>query len=144
MVWLGRDLKDHLVPTSLPWTGTSSTRLGCSELNPTWPSLGNLCQCLTTLMVKNVFLISNLNLPSCSLEPFPLVLSLHTLVKSPSPSFLWAPFRYWKAALRSPWTLLQAEQPQLYISVPNHHIMRLIWKGAFCDCQIFSTLKFLA
>jgi len=26
-------------------------------------SLGNLCQCFTTLMVKNFFLISNLNLP---------------------------------------------------------------------------------
>jgi len=50
--------------------------------------LGNLCQCFTTLMVKNFFLISNLNLPSSSLDPFPLVLSLHTLVKSPSPSFL--------------------------------------------------------
>jgi len=51
-------------------------------------SLGNLCQCLTTLMVKNFFLISSLNLPSFSLEPFPLVLSLHSLVKSPSLSFL--------------------------------------------------------
>jgi len=34
------------------------------------------------------FLISNLNLPSFSLEPFPLVLSLPALVKSPSPAFL--------------------------------------------------------
>jgi len=51
-------------------------------------SLGNLCQCFTTLTVKNFFLISNLNLPSFILQPFPLVLSLHTLVKSPSPSFL--------------------------------------------------------
>ena len=48
-------------------------------------SLGNLGQGLTTLMGKNFFLISNLNLPSVSLEPFPLVLSLHPLVKSPSP-----------------------------------------------------------
>jgi len=54
-------------------------------------SLGNLCQGLTTLMVKNFFPISKLNLPSFGLEPFPLVLSLHTLVKSPSPSFLSAP-----------------------------------------------------
>ena len=35
--------------------------------------------------MKNFLLISNLNLPSFSLEPFPHVLSLHTLVKSPSP-----------------------------------------------------------
>ena len=47
-------------------------------------SLGNLGQCFTTLMVKNFFLLSNLNLPSFSLQPFLLVLSLHTLVKSPS------------------------------------------------------------
>jgi len=42
-------------------------------------------------MVKNFFLMSHLNLPSFSLRPFPLVLSLHPLVKSPSPSFLSAP-----------------------------------------------------
>jgi len=54
-------------------------------------SLGNLGQCLTTLMEKNFFLISHLNLPSFSTEPFPLVPSLHSLVKSPSPSFLQAP-----------------------------------------------------
>ena len=29
MVWVGRDLKDHLVPTPLPWAGTSSTSPGC-------------------------------------------------------------------------------------------------------------------
>jgi len=34
-------------------------------------SLGNLCQCLTTLRVKNFFLISNLNLPSFSLKTLP-------------------------------------------------------------------------
>ena len=44
-------------------------------------SLGSLCQCLTTLMVKNFFLISNLDLPSFSFEPFPLVLSLHISFK---------------------------------------------------------------
>jgi len=45
-------------------------------------SLGNLGQGLTTLMGKNFFLMSNLNLPSFSLEPLPLVLLLHTLLKS--------------------------------------------------------------
>ena len=34
---VGRDLEDHLVPTPLPWAGTSSTGPGCSELHPTWP-----------------------------------------------------------------------------------------------------------
>ena len=37
MVWVGRDLKDHLVPTPLPWTGTPSTRPGCPKPHPTWP-----------------------------------------------------------------------------------------------------------
>ena len=31
MVWVGRDLKDHLVPPPLPWAGTPSTRPGCSK-----------------------------------------------------------------------------------------------------------------
>ena len=42
-----------------------------------------------------------------------LVLSQQTLPKSLSPSFLQSPFQRWKAALRSPWSFLQAEQPQL-------------------------------
>jgi len=39
-------------------------------------SLGSLGQGSTTLMEKNFFLTSNLNLPSPGLEPFPLVPSL--------------------------------------------------------------------
>jgi len=77
-------------------------------------SLGNLGQCFTTLMGKNFFLISNLNLPSFHLEPFPLVLSLHLLVKSPSPSFLSAPSGTGSYSKVPPEpSLLQAEQPQL-------------------------------
>jgi len=37
MVWVGRDLKEHLVPTPLPRAVTSSPRPGCSELHPTRP-----------------------------------------------------------------------------------------------------------
>jgi len=37
MVWVGRDLIDHIIPTPLPWTGTRSTRPGCSEPCPAWP-----------------------------------------------------------------------------------------------------------
>jgi len=40
-------------------------------------SLGSQGQGLTTLRLKNFFLISNLNLLSFSLKPLPLVLSLH-------------------------------------------------------------------
>jgi len=84
MVWVGRDLEDHLVPTPLPWAGTPSTRPGCYPVpsnlalntareGAATASLGSLFQCFTTLTVKNFFLISNLNLPSFSLQPFPLV-----------------------------------------------------------------------
>ena len=41
---------------------------------------GKLFQCFTTLSVKNFPLTSNLNLPSFSLKPFPLLLALFTLV----------------------------------------------------------------
>ena len=51
-------------------------------------SLGNLFQCLTTLTVKDFFLIRNLNLFSLSLKPFPLVLSPQTLQKRLIPYLL--------------------------------------------------------
>jgi len=35
MVWVGRDLKDHLVPTPLSWAGAPSTRSGGSKPHPT-------------------------------------------------------------------------------------------------------------
>jgi len=37
MVWVGRDLKHHLVPGPLPWAGTPFTTPGCSKPHPTWP-----------------------------------------------------------------------------------------------------------
>ena len=49
---------------------------------------GGLCQRLTTLSLKDFFLISNLNIPSFSSKPFPLVLSQQTLLKNLFPSFL--------------------------------------------------------
>ena len=42
------------------------------------PPLGNLFQCLTILIIKDIFLISNLNLPSFSLKAFGLVVSQQT------------------------------------------------------------------
>jgi len=77
----------------------------CRKGAPT-ASLGNQCQCLTTLMVKNFFLMPSLNLPSFSLKPSALVLSLQALVKKSLSSFLVGPFRYCKAAIRYPWSLL--------------------------------------
>lgn len=42
-----------------------------------------------------------------------LVLAQHAHVKSCCPSLLQASFNYWKAPARCPWSLFQAEQPQL-------------------------------
>jgi len=72
--------------------GTAPSSPGCSQPHP--PSLalspavegtftaplGNLCQCFPTLIVKNSFLISSLNLFSSSLKPFPLVLEYYLLI----------------------------------------------------------------
>jgi len=73
--------------------------------------LGNLGQGFTTLSVKNFFLISSLNLPSLRLKPSPLVLSQQARLKSLSPAFLQPPFKYWKAAMRSPRSLLLSRLP---------------------------------
>jgi len=84
----------------------SNLALNAAREGTATASLGNLFQCFTTLMVKNFFLISNLNLPSFSLEPFPpCPISTHRCEKSLSILPV-GPFRYWKAALRSPWSLL--------------------------------------
>lgn len=61
--------------------------------------------------------MSNLNLLSFCLKLFPLVISQQTLLKILPPSFLQPPLRHWMAALRSPQSLLQVEQPQLSQSV---------------------------
>ena len=53
----------------------SSLTLGVSRDGAPAASLGNLCQCLTTLSVNSCFFTPSLNLPSFSLKPFPLVSS---------------------------------------------------------------------
>jgi len=66
-------------------------------------------------MVKNFFLISNLNLPSFSLQPFPLVLSLHTLVNKVPLRPSCRPLQVLEGGYKGtpeP-SLLQAEQPEL-------------------------------
>ena len=88
----------------------SSLTLGVSKDGASTTSQGNLCQCLTILTVKNSFLISNLTLSFFSWKPFPLILSQQTLLQSPPRSFLQPLFRHWKAALRSPWSLVCPRQ----------------------------------
>lgn len=92
-------------PSSLTF---STSRNGASRA-----SLVSLFQCLTILIVKNFFLISNPNLPSFHWKLLSLVLPLHSLIKSPSLAFLQAPFEYWKATVSSLWSLLQPVQSQL-------------------------------
>lgn len=41
MALVGTDLKDHVVPTSLPWAGTLSSRPGSSKSHLTWPWMGH-------------------------------------------------------------------------------------------------------
>jgi len=57
MVWPGRDIKDHQVPTSR--FTFRLARPGLEVFQGSIASLGNLFQCLTTLIVNNFFLISN-------------------------------------------------------------------------------------
>ena len=82
MVLVGRDLPLDQVAQGLV-LALNTYREGTSTA-----SLGNVFQCLTTLIIKNFFLRPSLNLPSFSLKPLPLVLSLHALAKSPFPAFL--------------------------------------------------------
>ncbi|KAK4827923.1 hypothetical protein QYF61_022371 [Mycteria americana] len=97
-------IHDHQSEPRFSYTRAPSNQtLNVSRDGASTTSLGNLCQCFTTLIVKNFFLISSLNLPSFSFKTLPLVLSQQVLLKilkgcnkvSPGAS------------------LLQAEQPQV-------------------------------
>jgi len=73
MVWVGRDLIDHLVPAPCHGQGPlPPAQAAPSSIQPglercqggsAMASLGNLGQGLTALRVKNFFLISDVNLP---------------------------------------------------------------------------------
>ena len=84
---------------------TSNLALSTPREGASTTSLGQLFQCLTALIGKNFFLISNLNLHSFSSKPLPLALSRHALVKSPSPAFSHVTFKYWKTSITSPCSL---------------------------------------
>jgi len=55
-----------------------------------WPltSLGSLFQCPTTVLVKNLFLMSSLNLPCPSYKPILWILLLATREKRSAPASL--------------------------------------------------------
>ena len=116
MAWIEKDHNDHVVSTPCYGQGRQppdqaaqnhiQLALNASRDGAFTASLGNLFQCVATLWVKIFFLISNLNVPCLSLKPFLLVLSLSTLINSHSAPCLFAPFKYWKATMRSPRSLL--------------------------------------
>jgi len=91
MVWVEGTLKPTQIQPILPWAGLPLTSWSCPWTHPTWPWVpsgmghpqlsGQLCQCLTILHIKNIFLTSNLTLSSFRLKPFPHVLSLTDCVK---------------------------------------------------------------
>ena len=120
MAWVGRDLKTHQVsiPLLQSWwpTASSSIRSGCPGPYATWPwtlprmvhpqPLWAAFSSNSPLTQWKTFpLTSNLHLPSFSLKPFCLVLSLTNHVRIWFPSCLQSPFKYWKAVMSSPWSL---------------------------------------
>ena len=68
-------------------SGCSNLTLKVSRDGASTTSQGNLFQCYTTFIGKNVFLISSLNLLSLSLKPLLIHMSLNLLYLF-SPSFL--------------------------------------------------------
>ena len=113
MVWAGRDLKAHPVPTPCHGQG----HLPLEQVAPSpcvqpglehcqgWGSHSfsgkSLCQRLSTLTGNNFCLISNLNFPCSSVNPSPLVPSLQSLMMVPL-HHPFSPLQTLEAALRSP------------------------------------------
>ena len=89
----------------------SNLILNVSRDGASTTSLGNMCHRFTTLIVKNFFLLSSLNLPSLSFKPLPLV-----LWQQICPHLSYKPPLSTNVCNRCPRRLLQAEQPQLSVS----------------------------
>lgn len=77
MLWVGRDLKDHVVPKPCHGLPISSTKSGCSKFHPTRPwtlsGVGRpqlLFQCFSNLTEKNFFWLSNLTYSQFETNPF--------------------------------------------------------------------------
>lgn len=99
--WFGLERTLRIIQFQLPMVGRgtfhytrlpkapSNLALNVSKKGAFPTSIGKLFWGLITLTVKNFFQTSNLNLPCFSWKP--LVLPLYTLIKSASPSSLYAP-----------------------------------------------------
>jgi len=89
-------------------SATSTRFLNTSRDGDSTTSLGSLFQCLTTLSVNKLFLISSLTLPGRNLTVLPLVPSLVTWEKRPPPASLQPPFTQREGAARSTNRLLES------------------------------------
>lgn len=59
MVWVGSDLKDHLIPIPLQWAGTPSTTSGCSKPHPTWSYFqgsGSMSQVVSSFSQRYIYM----------------------------------------------------------------------------------------
>ena len=112
MVWVGKDLKDHLVPvfSVVGWGCHPLAPFAQGAIQPGFKHLqeqgihsfsGHHIPVSHCPLSKKFLLASNLNLLYFSLKPSSLVLLLQTPIKGPSFSFLQALFRYCKATVRS-------------------------------------------
>ena len=83
----------------------------------------------------NFFWICTLSLHTFRLKLLSLVLSLYSLIKSPSPPLILVPFRYWEAAMKSPQSLLftRLNNPNSQpfsigeVLYPSEHSHGLLW-----------------
>ncbi|KAK4824542.1 LOW QUALITY PROTEIN: hypothetical protein QYF61_016146, partial [Mycteria americana] len=122
-------------------SATSTRFLNSFRDGDSTTSLGSLFQCLTTLSVKKFFLISNLNLAWHNLRPFPLILSLVTWEKRPTPTSLPNLLSVVESDKVSPEPpLLQAKQPQF----PQPLLIRLLLQTLHqLRCPSLDTLQHL-
>lgn len=82
--YVGREVTDHIVPSHLPWVGSPTPRLPKAPFNLAL----NTSRAGTSKVPHHTHseeFLPNLNLPSLSLQPYPI---LHSLIKNPFLSFL--------------------------------------------------------
>jgi len=114
----------------------SKCLLNPDRLGALTTSLGSLFQHLTTLSVKKCSLMSSLNLPWHSFEPFPHILSLGTKRRAQHLP-LHVPSRMLQRAVRSPLSLLCSKTDRNSVlicssqdmpSSPCTRFFALLWK----------------
>lgn len=109
VLWVQRNLKDHLIPPPATLPACSSLAWDTSR-DPEQPPVPGA----PILTGKGFFRVPNRNFPCVSVKPFPLALSLQLLVENPSLALLHTPSDPGKGCEASPEPFpLQAEQTLL-------------------------------